>query len=145
MIMPYAYNNQSNTLWECESASIGQEIQYPESEGFSIVKTDNCFFFYHLDEIMLHKALDTMRYSDFVIRRKLQKSRIVLNDKAPKSKNIIRFQKHPLLNGLNPKSFFAMIAHITNELDPLSRRNGTDYFQDYDTYGFFVLDVEKRS
>lgn len=144
MIMPYAYNNQSNTLWECESVSIGQEIQYPDSEGFKIVKTDNCFFFYHLDEIMLNKALDTMRYSDFVIRRKLQKRRIVLNNKAPKSKNIIRFQKYPLLNGLDPKAFFAMIAHVTNELDPLNRRNSSDYFQDYDTYGFFVLDIEKR-
>lgn len=145
MIMPYAYNYQSNTLWECESKAIGEELVYPESEGFRIVKTDTSYFFYHLDEIMLHKALDTMRYTDFLIRRRLQKARVSLNATPPKkSKNIIRFLKHPLLNGLAPKEFFAMITQITNEIDPLNRQKNSDYFLDYDTYGFFLLDIEKK-
>lgn len=142
MIMPYAYQQPSNTSLNCEGKKIGEKLVYPESEGFNIVKSDAGYFFYHLDEVMLHKALDTMRYADFLIRRKLKKSRIPMKIQPQKSKNVSRFAKHPLLNGFDPKEFFAIITQITNEMDPLNHQKKASYFGDYDTYGFFMLDIE---
>ncbi|EAY28616.1 hypothetical protein [Microscilla marina] len=143
MIMPYAYRYQSNSPFNCELRKIGEPVIYPESEEFKIIKSDTGYFFYQLDEVMLHKALDTMRYADFLIRRRLKKKRIPMKIRPQKSKNIARIAQHPLLNGFDPKEFFAMITQITNELDPLGLQGNANYFGDYDSYGFFMLDIEK--
>lgn len=143
MLMPYAYRQHSNASLNCESKQLGEPIIYPESEGFRIIKSDAGYYFNQLDGVMLHKALDTMRYADFLIRRRLKKKRIPMKIRPQKSKNIAQLAQHPLLNGFDPKEFFAMITQITNELDPLDLKGGANYFADYDSYGFFMLDIEK--
>ena len=165
MIMPYAHNWHSTTAWVYD-ASDEPEISYPKGEDYQFLKTDLVYFFYEIDINMLTSALPLMKLTNFTIRNRLRekgiefdrtnyphyiKENTVLNEELDDPPcgvpvNIYNDEDRPELHGFSLFEYFTMLSLVANEIHYLKLGEDVrpDYLTDFDTYGFFVLEVNKR-
>lgn len=141
MIVPYAHNWHSTTYWGYDCVEIGEEIHLPESDAYKITRSATSSLFYALDQDTIYKALDGLQQVNQLFEEKLKESNIVLKTSPWRWQRIHDFPG-------KTQVFFETLAQVITETDPLSWvKEGVAphpiYANDFDTYGFMMLYIQK--